>query len=304
MKKVIKSFWAVGLLSLFTVVGTANTHAASLDVMTIGDSLTAGNPTTGTWIEHLQTNLNNAPGAVDNFSFVGTQSTTFNSVTVQHEGYGGWYIETSNNVNAGTNNREGIRDNLTSNGGVIAPQNADIAMLALGINDVIGLTDGGTSHNDVSDLIIDLGELIDEIVALAPNTTLFVSTLLPVSENGLFGVIDGTYDGVNDDVDEFNSQLVNAFFDNTWFDDGSELDAYASHTLHENVILLNANNAIDNGLGAGDIVSDGVHLTVQGNEALGDWYADRFATLVPEPASAAVLAVLGCLAMCRRRRSA
>ncbi|MEM6457944.1 MAG: SGNH/GDSL hydrolase family protein [Planctomycetota bacterium] len=274
-------FISLAFVVFYFTNGGPKPNAPLLNVIAIGDSLTEG--TSGdTWVVSLKNKINNDPQTSFAFRFVGTQKSRKGGVTVRHEGYGGWYIETSNF--SGTSGRSGIRDNLTSRGGVIAPQNADIVILLIGINDVLGLSDGGSTVADTGEIVNDLGTLIDEIVDLAPEATVFVSTLLPLSDGGLFGLTDGTYGDANQHVDAVNGQLLLDFFGGRWLGDDTENDAYALHHVHENVFLLNTHLAIDGGPSSKDISPDGVHLTEQGNRNLGNWYADRLAFLLADTA--------------------
>ena len=308
-------------------------QAANVDVMTIGDSLTygflPGGGSDGGWRVPLNDGLNsNLLLGGTTYNFIGTKgdgnpNTVFNEEgvdsfdgvggnTALHEGYGGWVINDSNRsaqhiIDHPT--RHAIGDYLTTNGGAIAPQNADVVMLMVGINDVLGLTYGGTPHATVDPMVATLGALINDITALAPDATLLVSTLLPVRDGATInGEATAT---VNARIDSFNEQLLEDFFADTWFSDSqsSGADVYAKHSSHSNVFLLDANSAIDAAFATGDFVSgsnDDVHLSASGYGNLADWYEDRFVGLniVPTPSSAVVLAVMGGLAMCRRRRAA
>lgn len=306
-------------------------QAADVDVMTIGDSLTfgflPGNVSDGGWRVPLNDGLNsNLLLGGTTYNFIGTKgdgnpntvvneegADSFDGVggnTALHEGYGGWVINDSNRSAlhiANNPNRHAIGDYLTSNGGAIAPQNADVVMLMIGINDVLGLSyPGDTPHATVDPMVATLGALISDITALAPDATLLVSTLLPVRDGA---TINGEATSiVNDRIDSFNDQLLEDFFGNTWLSDSQGTDVYAEHDTLSNVFLLDANSAIDAAFATGDFILgsiDDTHLSASGYGNLADWYEDRFVGLniVPSPSSAAVLAVLGGLAMCRRRRS-
>lgn len=222
------------------------------------------------------------------------------SAAALHEGYGGWVTQD-------------IRDNISSDGstGPIQPGSADVVMIMVGVNDVLGLDlfPSGTYAN-TSEIVDDLALLIDEIVAIAPDATILVSNVLPVVTNSRpFLGLDDPTDQTNDYIDDLNDELLLDEFGNAWLDDSEGTDVYAEHDTYDNVFLLNANSVIDPSAGAGDIYtihSDYIHLTPQGYGDLANFYEDRFVGLniVPEPSSAALLAVLGGMAMVRRRRRA
>lgn len=330
------------LTACLTTCVAMSAQAAEVDVMMIGDSLTYGfsrvdsngnsvSPqSNGGWRVPLDNGLNSNPLLTSNtYNFIGNRGDNnantggngeanlepdgfdgFGETAVAfHEGYGGWVIDNANRTAGHISRlpgRSDIKGNLTSAGGAIAPQNADVVMLMIGTNDITGMffTDSSV-HTTVDPIVASLGALIDDIVALAPDATLLVSTLLPAREGQSYGNMGGTTDQFNAQVDLFNEKLRADFF-GEWLDDSLGTDVYAEHSTYSNVLLLDANSAIDPGASAGDVSSDDLHLTEPGYAKVGQFYEDRFVALniVPSPSSAAVFAVLGGLAMCRRRRAA
>lgn len=287
----------------------------------------------GGWRSPLNTQINSNPSLGHIYNFIGTKgddngSTVFNedsgivddrgdgfmagngyadgdgfdgpgSAAALHEGYGGWDIQD-------------IRDSISSDGstGPIQPGQADVIMLMVGVNNIYGFTHGGSSsYASTSEMIDDLALLIDEIVALSPDATILVSNLLPIVTNAepFTSTADPT-DQMNIDISAFNDELLLDEFGNTWLDDSEGTDVYAEHNTYDNVFLLDAHSAIDPAAGAGDIYtihSDNIHLTPGGYGNLADFYEDRFVGLnvVPSPSSSAVMAILGGMAMLRRRRA-
>jgi len=248
-----------------------------------------------------------------------------------HEGHSGWVIDAlglassskSYSDPSGTNTdpdsvffgsggaSSGIANHLrtsTNTGGTIDPGNlnghysapADVVMLAIGTNDVVGFTGfSGSPYNSVSEMIPVLRNLIDSIIgALPANSKLLVSNLTPLNGDP-YGADSNAQLG-NDDINLFNSLLL------AEFGGPFNSDSYVAHASLSNVFLLDANSALTDP--PNDLYSDNLHPNAQGYGKLADFYTDSFVSLglttVPEPTSAAVLAVIGGLAMCRRRRSA
>ena len=235
-----------------------------------------------------------------------------------HSGYSAWVIDAQAYGGLAAmqadNNRGGIRDivgNTAQN--QINPSNANVIMLKIGVNDLNRFAGGSSPYASVGAIVDQLELLIDDIVALAPSdATLVVSTVLPVVENRTpYNSSNQPTDPNNTVIDDFNALLLSDAFGGAFQDDSLGADTWAQHNIHENVILVDANSAIDRTLvpnDAGDLhtrFDDFLHLTPTGYANLSDYYEDRFVALqIPEPSSAALLAVLGGLAMVRRRRSA
>ncbi|MEM6392445.1 MAG: GDSL-type esterase/lipase family protein [Planctomycetota bacterium] len=245
------------------------------------------------------------PAGGDDFGDGGSNNTDF-----LHEGYSGWVIdEVPYGPGDLTDGRQGVLENLVSNGGAIDPGSADVVMLSIGVNDLLRRSNNNLPGYTPDDDVDRLNNLIREIQADAPDATIIVSNILPFAGSPF------TFDATNTEVDAFNDDLLARYFGGAF--DSNGLAAY-DDLLIDDVFLLDVNtlftDAIPTGGDITDLIStfvgsagaDNLHPTLEGYAALGDIYADAFVNLgigIPEPSSG-LLVVLGAgLAAARRRRA-
>lgn len=310
----IKSF-SLGL-AVATAMVASQAQADSLNVMAIGDSLTngyvnGGTPATTGWIEPLRDgDLNNAVGALNTFSFVGTQG----SGDYMHEGHNGFYIsQDAQDIKGGTTGN--ITSSLSVNGGTInpdSPVDVNIVMLLIGTN-------GSRSGANGEAAVEDLGELIDTLMAsylTSPTDKLLVSTLAPVAfQRKRFDAGLHPTDPENAGIDEFNQNLLDVFTGTSLGAGDGDWDAgYTSGTIAEHqdysdqVYLLDLNSAFGATPDESLFQSDYLHFSTLGNELVADFYTDRYYELgiqqVPSPTSAATLLVMMGVGLTRRGRRA
>ncbi len=249
------------------------------------------------------------------------------NATALHEGYSGWVIDAQPYVDEGfynsddffnpDNDRSGIAQHvLTASNptGTIDPGNlngnfsgpADVIMLAIGINDVVGYTGYSSPYSVEADpiaaMVSNLGNLITTIATEFPQATLLVSNLLPVDK----GLGSGTLSETNDAINMFNQLLLSQYFGDDLLDDSNGMDVYGIHDLLDNVFLLNVHSAIPTSP-VGTALADGIHPNDNGYGLIADFYAARFeagAFPIPEPGTAVLMVLGGAMVLGRRRRAA
>ena len=234
----------------------------------------------------------------------------------RHEGHGGWRIDASqslqqNSLNTGTNdfiatyNGSTIPDNSNFNNlnhgsrsYLASPEwmsniaQADVIVLALGLNDVIraeGLA--GAPQR-----LADYADAIRTSSSFQPGTKIILPTLTPVATTST--IVDGEWPtsgtstqkaaAVNAAIADFNGDLRNLFTNPAWNNDVVLADVYPAFFTQPGVVN-----------GSFFQPGDGLHLTVAGNQA----YAQVLANVIPEPGTATLLLAACGLLTLRPRRS-
>ena len=207
-------------------------------LMPLGDSITAGSHSLGAvpggyriqfWDRAVADGLS--------IDFVGSLENGSGSLgDNDHQGHRGWAI-----------NR--IRNNVVGDDR-LSEYPSDAILLMIGTNDV----SAGASGTEIRDRLVDL---IDDIVAEAPNTYVFVSSIPPLdAPRGTASEIAA--------ANEYNSLIpaVADSYSNVYF-----VDAGGSLTVGD----MNGDNSSTND------IDDGIHPTAAGYDKLGDaWYEGVF----------------------------
>lgn len=260
----------------------------------------------------------NGPPAGDDFGDGISNTTDF-----LHEGYSGWAIDTTPyfvNGNSSDSNenlfdgRNGVFENLASQGGAIDPSGADVVMIALGANDVFReRVEAGTRSDNSAYLsaAARLNALIEQIKLDSPDATILVSNVLPVVQDRdpFSGGIDPN-DTYNTNADLLNDDLLDDFFGGAF-----DSDNLAAHSVLDDVFLLDTNSAFlpdrtDPNGHLNTFNNDFLHPTADGYTALAGIYTEAFAdlgigtTAIPEPATALLLLSGAGLILGHRRRRA
>jgi len=281
--------------------GAGRVSAAQLKIMPLGDSITEGVETdAGGGVNHggyrfglwnlLQSNDSPLKGNVD---FVGSQSTPgehFGGLTgdqdydADNEGHSGYTV---NNI---FNNLDGY----------FSANSPDVILLNIGVNDLAQHHDPASTTGEN-----DLYNLIEKIFYERPSVHLYVSSILGVPDNYVWGPPPGYSDvaAFQAAIQEYNAKipgLVNTFKalgDNITFVDMYDTLGYseaendsASHTDFTWVTNTNQGSLFGK-------IGPGIHPSWDGyNKMAQTWYN----ALVPEPGALSVL-LLGVLAVRRRR---
>ncbi|MEM6552986.1 MAG: GDSL-type esterase/lipase family protein [Planctomycetota bacterium] len=246
-----------------------------------------------------------------------------NTTDFLHEGYSGWAIDTTPYFVDGTSSdsdenlldgRNGVFENLASQGGAIDPSTADVVMIALGANDVFRQrVEAGTRSDNASYLSAAerLNALIEQIKLDSPDATILVSNVLPVvQDRDPFSANIDPNDTYNTNADLLNDDLLDSFFGGAF-----DSDNLAAHSVLDDVFLLDTNSAfLPDRTDPDDYLNtfnnDFLHPTVDGYAALASIYTEAFAdlgigtTAIPEPATALLLIAGTGLIVGRRRRRA
>ncbi len=332
-------------LAVAALVFTGASAQADVRIMAIGDSITWGfsyegpdqdlstvgdndMKSNGGWRSPFFDAINSNPNFVESFTAVGVKgdnnpSTVPNEVgraehpdgfdvpgrnhVLLHEGYSGWVIDRSPYAPGDlTNGRDGITDNLSSNGGAINPANADIIMLMIGVNDVSRntLAAGVGPNGAYLSAAARLNNLILEIKDINPAAIVLVSNLLPVQKD--------RPTNLNPGIDSFNTDLL-SFFGGVFGDDELDSGVVANHNTLSSTYLLNVNQFFlppdrsDPSNFLYDHNNDYLHPTPDGYAYLASFYEDRLLGLeinvIPSPATG-VMVLAGLLGLLVRRRSA
>ncbi|MEM6392446.1 MAG: SGNH/GDSL hydrolase family protein [Planctomycetota bacterium] len=339
--------------ALLAASATALPHTAptadaeTIDIMAIGDSITWGFQrengtviTAGGWRVPLAGNLASDGRFVSDFGYIGVKGDSNlstvpeetgringppsgddsgdglgNNTDFLHEGYSGWAIdETPFNPGELSDGRQGVFENLASQGGAIDPSNADVVMIALGANDVLrervdaGVRSDNTPYVSAAER---LNNLIEQIKLDSPNATILVSNVLPVVQDRdpFNSGIDPT-DSYNTLADSMNDELLDDFFGGAF-----DADSLAAHSVLDDVFLLDTNSLFlpdrtDPDGYITTVSNDFLHPTGDGYLALANIYTEAFAdlgigtTAIPEPATALLLLSGTGLIVGRRRRRA
>jgi len=259
----------------------------------------------------------------------------------RHEGYGGWKITAPVPSDADPwpglspgdlasdltddEARRGVLQNIQNRTGVTSNEfaeadptidvgAADVIMLNIGINDLVGLVysdinSPSVSQAEIDDVVASMGVLIDEITQAAPDAILLVSNIVPGIENTLPSPATTSYPNneYNQAVIDFNHTLLSQFFGGVFTPDlnVSDGDTIAFHDIYDNVVLLDAFTAFANDAGTGAetglvLTRDNLHPTLAGYDRFADFYLNRLVglgiasngQLIPEPATA-VLCLIG-----------
>ncbi|MEM6552987.1 MAG: SGNH/GDSL hydrolase family protein [Planctomycetota bacterium] len=267
-----------------------------------GDNSTPGTPTVAG-----EAGRTSGPPVFDDFGDGISNTTDF-----LHEGYSGWRIDRSTfGGGPGPDGRDGIFENLVSQGGAINPGAAEVIILSIGVNDLIA----DSSSSGITGHVNSLDALIDEIKNFngADDATIIVSNLLPFND----GTTPFDSSTTNADVDAFNAELLNTHFD-TMLDIGGnalfDANDLAMHNTYSDVFLLDVNTLFtaaipdleDSTFFINAVNNDDLHPTQDGYNALADIYTETFVNLaigIPEPSSGLLVALGAGLAAARRRRA-
>lgn len=313
--------WVVWLLVLVLVGAGDRALAAPVDTLLIGDSITRGFDPVGDgdeidWDGDIHGGWR-APLYVKahewgiDLNYLGREDTGPSTVEVngqsvpfdgQHEGHNGARIDTTLTSDSGAHS---ILDRLpdmfdTNNGGTDAAE-IDYIFLSIGINDVRDREDNGLSYdstdsrytpNRLNNLVSEIKNILDSAGNLTAK--LMVSNVLPVRDefSNFSNVTEPFGDELNQDIITFNTALAD-FFDGN----GAHLTLDEVYLLDPHSIInadretyIHTFNADDN--------PDYLHMTVEGNQALADYYA----TVIPEPGTLALFVVGAGLLAFRPRR--
>lgn len=194
-------------------------------ILAIGDSVTSGEhpiePTPGAYRLQLQNDFVADDLSVD---FIGSQTNQETNLNdPEHEGHPGWTI----------NELTELLDQ-----GLLTNYQPDIVLLMAGTNDVL-------KHDQASEVIDDLNQIIDRLQADLPDVPILISSIAPM-EPTLIG------EGRANIVQEVNAQLP-------------EL----AEQQGSQVTYVNAGGSLD----LSEIVADGIHPNAAGYQEIGDaWY--------------------------------
>ena len=251
-------------------------------ILSLGDSITAGSGSTGGYRDPLYTSLS---GNGDSFTFVGSQVETTDSKLINagqahHEGHGGYRI---NDIDGNlTALHTGTPYDSTLNGGhwldgISSGDNArpaiypNIVLLLAGTNDISNGVSVNWYTND--NLKTRMRSLLNDLFAARPDAQVFVGTVTKRTLDHAAQVV------------EFNAFLPTLLAE----------PQYAGRKLY----LVDLYTAV------GDNISDGVHPNTVGYAAIGGaWYSaiQQHASPVPEPTSFCLLAVGGAMLLSRHRK--
>ncbi|WP_152532045.1 Calx-beta domain-containing protein, partial [Leptolyngbya sp. Heron Island J] len=162
-----------------------STIGETIEIVTIGDSITQTGPGFNSYRRDLWNLLNDAGYEVD---FVGSENATFdgspfldNTFDPDHEGHWGWRVDEINNGRGGEGN---LAEWLTG-------YTPDVALIHLGTNDLFNLQSAEST-------IDDLRETVNILRADNSNVTIFLAQLIPTTDNAR-----------NARINEFNALLPN-----------------------------------------------------------------------------------------------
>ncbi len=228
----------------FSFVGASTGSAQTLNIMPLGDSITAGYGVQGGYRDPLATDLTNAG---INFQFTGATETGATSLLTSsndqyHNGYGAYPIEALtanlaadnqyeiNGTPYGDNNEGGYW--VTGNTGLRAPDHPDIVLLEVGTNNF--LQDQGDPVSTFDD---EISTLITTFHSLSPNSIILVAGAIPIENNPGFNARISAYDSYiqNTLVPSLSyTMYVNLYSDFT-NQDGTTIDTlYQSDDIHPN----------------------------------------------------------------------
>ena len=242
-------------------------EGAPLLVMPVGDSNTVGTANgPGSYRTRLWQNFGSDPTRI---SFTGTQeSGPFELANKAHEGHNGFTIAAAP---VGSGN---ITDNIANYFG--ARRNPDLVLLMLGTNDM-------NLNFEVEQAPAKLDFLIGRILQLRPAVKVLVASVPPIDD------ARNQFRTGNDFLANSRVQAFNAAIPGL---------VAARQASGQNVHFVDVNKALT----IADI-DDGLHPTRAGFDKIGDTFY-RAIVGVPEPASAALLAVGGAMLGGVRRRPA
>jgi serralysin len=195
-------------------------------ILAIGDSITSGEhpiePTPGAYRLQLQNDFVADDLSVD---FIGSQTNQETDLNdPEHEGHPGWTI----------NKLTALLDQ-----GLLTDYQPDIVLLMAGTNDVL-------RHDQASEVIDDLNQIIDRLQAELPSVPILVSSIPPIDPTLSKGEQRASV------VEEVNAQLPELVEQK-----GSQ------------VTYVNGGGSLD----LDDLVADGIHPNAAGYQEIGDaWY--------------------------------
>jgi hypothetical protein len=156
MKNCKSALAVAGVLVFFALPLTAADTRATIKIMPLGDSITAGDRDGG--YRHFLYDLLTQDGI--RFEFVGSLKGG-DGPDAHHEGHSGWRIEQI---------QSGIR------GGWLETDKPDVILLHVGTNDI-------WQHRDIMAAPTRLSALIDEVLSRSPRTRIIVAQILPMAND-------------------------------------------------------------------------------------------------------------------------
>lgn len=236
------------------VTGPESAAGATLRIMPLGDSITHGLPPThacgcgvpGAYRINLDARLR-AAGLP--FDFVGSQSNG-PQIDKNHEGRPGYRIDEIHNGRPGMN---------TGINGWLVNRPADAVLLLIGTNDVL-------QNRDLPNAPSRLSALVDRIMALRPDATVYVASIPPLV---------GPKAALNSKVISYNSAVRQIV-----------LDKAAAGRPVRFVDVYPA-------LGAGDLAADGIHPTRAGHDKIAKVWGDALLAAAPSPTDTTAPIVTG-----------